>query len=793
MSDERAQEIIDKALQTHSVKMRNIISILTGPMGAGKTCFLSRVFNQEPPELYTSTGIAEQSLRGILHHIGAMSSWKLSSSTTILKYLAQLFHKDLPQADMVFLVKKIASLEHLPPGVAPHSLPEHTPSPDNATSPMPPTLSSTSQLMVKLVKESKGSDSSSEIDLAHMIDTGGQPEHMVNMPSVIHSFHLAFIVLNLEFGVDDFPLIHYHEEGKKYERELNPSKFTNRQIIQKLASTLQAKRYSHKEGQCFRMVAVATHRDCVAEGELAGRVKEYHQALKGILLPANAGELICYSPDEIPFVLNLKKPDDTDLAKLDLIRQKVSDSEVGEIVETPGAFLIFEQELAECAKTKNEKSIMHLDDCLQVGAKLKMDVDMVKSALIFFHRLFTFLYFRHVLPHLVFTNPQVPLDCINSIMQFSYKVESGDVKGVTTKLTSSLKNGIITEEILNHENLSESFISGLYEPRHAIDLLCDTFTLAPLSREPQQKTGSSPAVQTKPSTPVKREKREYLMMCLCQAIPDKDITRYIPASSEIAPMVVQFTKKCVPLGCFGRTISCLLAMYDWKLSIADNGSPECLASNIVSLYKPQMPGQIILVDMGHSLQIHIRVSQDINPTSFPDICFQVRETVFTAVEQVFEMLHLSGIETSPAFICPCPREPHAHSASVYPFTSQWIMHCSIAERNVGEAEKKQIMWLDASVAETMKPSLPKLLTFKVPQKVGAHYSDFGIFLLNDEDGSRIRVIEKDCNNKCEDVVRNTLSDWLQGKGKPATWKALIETLRICDLNKLADTIQKETK
>ena len=793
--------------------MRNIISVLTGLMGAGKTCFLSRVFNQVPPSLYTSTGVAEQSCRGLFHHMGTMSSWELFSHQKILEYLAHLFHQDLPPADMARLAQEIASLDPAagdgplplpaPPTTTPSSL---TSTSDKATStatvapkasPKPATTtkeSDTSHSMMRLVKAPQDSDSPSRLELIQMIDTGGQPEYMVNMPIFILFCHLVFVVFNLLFRVDDFPPMHYHEEGKAFERKLK-SPFSNRQIIQKLASTLQAKRFSRKKGQCFRMVAVATHRDCVAEGELAARVKEYHQALKDILLPANDEELVCYSDEEIPFVLNLKEPDSTDLAKLDLIRQKVSESEVGERVVTPGVFLIFEQELAEFAAERNEKHIVSLEDCLQVGTKLKMDADSVRSALIFFHRQFTFLYFRHVLPHLVFTKPQVPLDSINSIVQFSYKVESGEVKGVTKKLTSSLRDGIITEEILNHKQLSKCFVPGLYEPRHAIDLLCHTFTLAPLSHELQQKTGSSPAVQTKPSTPAKRQKREYmyLMMCLCQAIQMEDITRYIPVSSEIAPLVVQFTKNCVPLSCFGRTISCLLAMYDWKLTRADNGSPECLASNIVCLYKPQMPGQIVLVDVGHSLQIHIRASQDTDPAHFPDICFQVRETVFGAVEQVFETLHLSGIETSPAFICPCPRKPHAHSASVYQFKSKWFLHCCVAEKDVGAAEKKHIMWLDTPVVETSKPSLPKLLQLKVPQKVGTRYSDFGIFLLNDEDGNLIETIEADCQRQCHSIVRKILTNWLRGGGKPVAWKELIETLRDCDLNELADTIQEKTQ
>ena len=872
--------------------MRNIISVLTGLMGSGKTCLLSRIFNKPPPSVYTSTGIAEQSLRGWFHHIGSISSSTLEpfSHDRTLKYLADHFYQSFNPADTVHeritndhnsspvistentmplqtatpsssvstISDKTATLafdvpvQTATPSTVPEttaacalsfttatSYPSLTTIPDQtssqtstfaATFPDPSTSyfssmlddltstsfspvtdavtstssslaaaasttthvtrSETSQSILRLVKAPKGSQSPTRLELIHMIDTGGQPEYMENMPGLIHSCHLAVLVMNLQYGVDDHPSIHYHEEGKEYKRALQ-SQYSNRQIIQKLAATLQAKRFS-KEGESFRLVTVATHRDCVWRFKLGSRIRAYHQALSNILLPACEKELIRFSANEIPFVVNLKKPTKNDLLKLDLIREKISESGVGEVVKTPGVFMIFEQELTEYASNAGRNNIVSVDECLEVGAKLRMEPDMVLSALIFFHRQFTFLHFRDVLPNLVFIQPQIPLDCINAIVQFSYKVEAGDLKGVSEELTSSLKNGIITEEILNHQHLSKCFIASLYQPHHAIDLLCHTLTLAPLSNQPQLDTGSIPKVITRPSLSVEREKREYLMMSLRQAFSDKDITQYIPLGSQISPLVIQFTKNCVPLSCFSRTISCLLAIYDWKLSRADDGSPECLAHNIVSLYKPQMPGQIILVDMGHSIQIHIKVNKDTDPRHFPNICFQVRETVFTAIEHVFEILHLSKIEISRAFICPCSREPHNHSASVYQFKSQWMLNCSIVESDVGAAEKKHIMWLDTPITETMKPSLPKLLDFNIPEKVGSNYYNFGIFLLNDEDGCLLDVIENDCLQKCERIIRKILSKWIQGRGKPVTWSALIDVLRRCNLNELADHIREKT-
>ena len=781
------------------------MGVLTGLMGSGKTWALSRLFNQTPPSFYASTGIAEQSFRSLLHHLGSMSaqSWELFSPRHILEFLASVFREQLPPADITCLAARIASIETSaaadpstsPSSSSPATTPPPPPAPTASPKPASPaTNSNTSQSMVSLVKAPKSSGKVPMLELLHMIDTGGQPEFMENMPSYVHNCHLAVLVLNLMFGLDKYPPIHYHDDkGKAYDRP-SPSQHTNRQIIQKVASTLQAKRFSHKAGQCFRLLAIATHRDCVAESELPARVEAFHKALKAILLPACKEELVCYSSDKIPFVLNLKNPDSDDKKMLALIREKISESGVGEEVEMPGSFLIFEQEQVEFAKQQAKRDILNLAECMQVGVKLKMKPEVVQAALIFFHSQLTFLYFRHVLPNVVFLKPQLPLDVIKSIVDFSYKVASGEVKGIKPELSESLRDGIITEEILRHDLSLKYFIPKLFEPRHAIDLMCHNFTLAPLSHEPQPKTGSGPAIQPNPSTPIKREKREYLMMSLRPAIPDKDIPQYIPAPSEIAPLVVKFSKDCVPLSCFSSTISCLLSMYDWGLSRADNGSPECLAHNVVSLYDPKLPVQIVVMDATNHLQIHIRPEEDSDSNVFPKVCFHIRETVFSAIPKVFDTLQLTGIEISPAFLCSCSQSSEPHSASPYKsLDSKWHLRCSKTKKSVGAALEQHTMWLDTPVTEKKKPSLPKLLTFKVPQKVGVNFAGFGCLLLNDDDGSIIEAMEYECQGKCERIVQKSLSEWLRGKGKPVTWKVLIDTLRDCELSTLADMIHEKTQ
>lgn len=184
-------------------------------------------------------------------------------------------------------------------------------------------------------------------------------------------------------------------------------------------------------------------------------------------------------------MLDLKKPKSDDLERLELIHSEMGKSGAGEVVKTPGSFLVFEQELMVFSMKKNSRGILSLKECLTIGARLKMNQEDVEAALIFSHHQFSILYFHHILQNLMVTRPQTPLDCMNAVVRLSYNVGFGEMKGVSENMVSSLKDGIITEETLSHKEITQCFIPGLYEPQHTIELLSHTFTLAPLSLDAQ--------------------------------------------------------------------------------------------------------------------------------------------------------------------------------------------------------------------------------------------------------------------------------------------------------------------
>ena len=703
-----AQLIIYEAMESGSLQQRNVVGVITGLVCSGKTTLLCHLFGEPPPDLYTSTGVAEQSFRGLLHHILHLSArtWERLSHKDIRELLVPLIRAGMREANVYALASRL--MHDLNPNATTSVYTNPSPSstsaiasvPSKTEASLPPTprqqKSPSCQEIVPLLQSTASATTTVPdhllLEMVHMIDTGGQPELMEVMPCLIHNADLAIALLNLEYSLSEHQPVDYHEKGEAYNRK-TPSRLTGRDIILKLASTLHGKKSLHEP---FCLLIVATHRDCV-EGDLEARVETLNRELRSLLLPAFKKELLLFErPNKIAFVLDLKNPDDR---ALELIRREVGKPGLGKTFETPTSFFVFEQDLLQFAESEAKRDILSLDECKMVGARLKMSQEMVVAALVLFHRQNTFLYFHNVLPNHVFIKPQVPLDIVNSIVAFSYK----KLQGVPAELASQLENGIITEKLLGYDQISPHFQTGVYQVQDAIRLFCHTLTIAPLHHEED------------PAHPVPHSEREYLMMCLMPSIPDQELHRYIPASSDTVPLVVRFGSGCVPLGCFGSTISCLLSKYRWEVVRGEDGTPNCLAHNIASLYDPQLLVDVLLVDFTQHLHVHVSCDLGIHQLP-PNTCSLVLTNVLGAIEKVFEIMCLGGdkMGISPAVLCPCTKVKEKHFACFTKRDGKYFLRCS---QTTSIPDEKQMLWMGNELANT-EPTLPQLMRLKIPEKVG---------------------------------------------------------------------------
>ena len=736
MTDEEALAIVQKALESGSLKQRNVVTVVTGIMGSGKTWLLSRLFRIKPPDLYTSTGVAEKSFRGLMRRIAHINSFDLLTLDQIFEFLAPLFLAGIPAADIASLAQSFTAMQASEPSQPPseQALTSSSISPFPSSSPSfldvspmevsQPEETPSSKAMMGLVQKAKSSKEALVLELLHMIDTGGQPEFMEVMPCLIHNSDLTILVLDLTKSLDAYPTLTFHDNGTAFKKP-NVSPCTIRQIIRQLARTMQAKRGKNKGMKSSKFLVIGTHKDCVDKTKLPEVLSILNEELKAIFLPAMEEQLIIFGEGKIVCAVNLLNPDGDDEKAFDSIRDSIVSASIGIEIDTPLCLFMFEQDAIKYAEEQKGKGrhvmVLSLEECLQVGMRLKMGREMVQAALIYFHRHNVFLYFRHILPNLVFLDPQVPLDFVNAIVRFIYKAMSGDIGPLTAQQIRFCNEGILTEELLQHECLSTSFVPNLYEPRHALNLFQHIFTVAPLSEdspavekdenrnsptEGAQKLASKPAqallataVQNKPqlgTVPGKAPqigKTEYLMMCL---LPDKapnEVRKCLPSSPQVSPLLVRFSNDCAPSGSFGNTVSCLISSFKWEIAHTRQRKTECLAHNIVTLRPHTTPVKVTLVNSTRYFEIHMNAGSAAD-TPLEEYS-EIRSTIFATLKKVFQTMQFEDIEFEPAFLCPCDPTSAAHAATIFPesaVTTKSQLVCTEEKVRVGKLQWSHGVW-----------------------------------------------------------------------------------------------------
>ena len=99
--------------------------------------------------------------------------------------------------------------------------------------------------------------------------------------------------------------------------------------------------------------------------------------------------------------------------------------------------------------------------------------------------------------------------------------------------------------------------------------------------------------------------------------------------------------------------------------------------------------------------------------------------------------------------------------------------------------------------QTDRPTLIECIRFRgkkkrinIPQEIGVKYREFGLLLLEDHNGARIRALAHKHMNDANEVNIEIIEEWVAGKGiHPVSWKTLTELLRDIELSTLAEEIE----
>ena len=526
---------------------------IMGPPATGKTSFLHLLFNWKPPKHHHSTPIGNRPIRAIQRVAaqGEGNVWstvgipelklmmaeaaRLLGSSDGGKVIPNLSHQQTSVSQFTSEVRdnpssiegegeiyKHQAILPLSPTTLKNitSIPAHTDmnNEDVVRSKLIPDPSHFPKEVLQSLAQGKTSGALYESTWINVLDSGGQPQFADISRVFIHGNVINIIVLKLTQRLDEKPTFAYSINGKELTQPA-VLQMTYIQLIQSFVRSIVSSKYTvSKKLEELKplFVIVGTYHDhthgikgflksieplAEKNRQLVHALREYKEHL--VFYNEHNEELI-FPVDNMCWWSREKISSE--------IRHRITSSNKLIPIKIPIRWYMFEVKVKE-ESLKVAHGMVTLDTCEQIGIKLGMGKQEVSQCIEYLNSLSLFLYF-HVLPRVVFTNPQYLLDIVTSLVRVSFVDYPQELltKGFVLPPDMQRKlrrEGLFSEELLHY--LSLEFIPNLFTKDHLIQLLQYLFIIAPIKK-------SSPIRYFLPSAlpPLhlsEEEKRELTLSC----------------------------------------------------------------------------------------------------------------------------------------------------------------------------------------------------------------------------------------------------------------------------------------
>ena len=538
----KAKQILDASLLDGSLPLGYLKTMAVGVARSGKTLSKKHIFKMKcDPNCSISTGILESpvfAFRSIsLEMINASSSVKGFQPlkfNDINQVLAHKLRKGMLRGRVAEVAEDIlktasegSSSSSPSEGIAASSI--ASPSGDSAAS----------KAVVNAVCDaSRGRAKEEELFKLQVIlyfNSGGQPQYHELVPALSHNVSLVQIFIKLNERLDALCIHAFTDEEGKWFRERCSSLLTNEQMVLQLVHTMMCKPLADSnKGIRTMFMIIGTHRDLIHKCN--EKLAEKNERLASLLLPA-LDEVLIMNGNDIIFDVNAMSPDEYDEKRFDLIREKVSDLSVALQRDTPMSSLMLLNDVMKHGE-ECKKRALSMEECQAIAGRLKMDRQGLQAALFHYNQMSLFMYIPSILPNTVFIDPQMPLDSVNRLVQYSFRVGEGAFPGLTANECRLWKEGVVTSEMLKGEEFSSCFVSGLFEADNALKLFLSLYIVARLNES------------------------EFIMPAMLQTVSLQDMKRYIPTtSSHVSSLLLHFHKLRIANGVFCSTHACMRSKY----------------------------------------------------------------------------------------------------------------------------------------------------------------------------------------------------------------------------------------
>ena len=654
VSKEEAESIVKRLLQEEGeFQQKNMVVVITGLMGAGKTTLLHWLFGKTPPPEYESTGTAEQAWRTLAHHTVDMKEFRLLK----LEDMYRLVVKAKKKAPSEKSTKETKTQNHQSTtGESPNTI--HLSHRESKTEGLAQEESTEDEkglegeqtahsigIMAEKIRENP-EELCAELELVHLIDTGGQPECLEVLPTVIHNADFVLLLVDLSKGLDECISPKLHKNGFEFKKSSLPT--TNRQMIEQLAQTMAGRSGS-------KVLVIATHKDQVAKENRHNLIDKLSKFV-GQALPDDA--LIPKTTSQNVFDIAFPEKEDEDNVReresiLNVVRESIR-TQVSRTtpVPIPVSFVLFEGEIMQY-KQGTQNGVIKLTECLEIGKKVEMSEVAVKAAVKYFHENNILLYFEGVGSGLVFTNPTTLINFVNMLILISYKISNEEHSNpfLSRAAIKDLKQGMITKDILKHKDLATSFVPGVFDGNDAIEIFQCLYIIA----KPIFTPGLSKSLP---------QKSKYIMMCLLPRLEQKEVEHQLKCFGQTKPLLLHFGKGCPPdlelccspIGSFGSIIACLISKFNWRICTdIDKQQPKCLYHDIAMLRPSKKSLEVTLVNKTKYFEIYV----DLNGEKECEV-LQVRKDICSAAELVLKTMQLE-LSVAEGFECTCGRWETRHT------------------------------------------------------------------------------------------------------------------------------------
>ena len=362
----------------------------------------------------------------------------------------------------------------------------------------------------------------------YAVDSRGQAAFLDIAPVLIRYISVNILTHKLNEKLEDKSKVFYSVEGQVIANPMD-RQITNLQLIERSFCSLTSVNPSNLPGiPCSSTkplsLVLGTFYDKIREsGESLD--EKNRKLLSTLKQYGDASILHRFYGKEVIFPVNTIAKDENRQTIVKDICSEICQSYIE--AEIPVRWFLFQLDLEEHQMTSNS-SIVSKSECISIGNTLEMDEGDVNAALMCYHDLTIYLYFREVLPNVVFLNPKPLLNKVSLLISISF-ADGVDLlkRTLGIRVDFGTYEKLKTERIFSKNLLIGSLQQGFSEEFSANDFLNLKEHLSPLPHKPG----------------------EYFIPCILSTTNDSESLRE-PFTKNVDPLVLTWNERPLPQGLF---------------------------------------------------------------------------------------------------------------------------------------------------------------------------------------------------------------------------------------------------